>query len=286
MLITSWFYLRNARSVTVKEQSEHEPVTSLFHDSHKQISWSQSGLILTGVTHNPAGARQNGKINFQHDCLQTLWHWSQINNNWAGLSLQTASIKPREEGSGSQWKRSSRFSLISVVNLSSLSQFGGLSVQCCHTSTSDEALLVSISHTDKHIYNSGVAARALRVVTASQQHGFPLMVLCGRQELHCCSRELSSPPVWTLLLLNHHPLKSRTNASSPAAHHMPVHGPSAEAIKLLTSASLLLLLPPLPPLKIFSPNFLLPEFFPAAPTHSYSLHSPISLCSAAGLPSM
>lgn len=234
VISTHWHHANNiiilstkCKECHSKRQSEHKSVTSLFHDSHKQISWSQSGLILTGVTHNPAGARQKGKINFQHDCLQTLWPWSQINNNWAGLSLQTASIKPREEGSGSQWKRSSRFSLISVVNLSSLSRFGGLSVQCCHTSTSDEALLVSISHTDKHIYNSGVAARALQVVTASQQHGFPLTVLCGRQELHCCSPMSSllhkSEPFffWTIILLNpertlHHRLHTICQCTAPA----------------------------------------------------------------------
>lgn len=61
-------------------------------------------------------------------------------------------------------------------------------------------------------------------------------MLCGQSELFS-----------SFFFLNCHPLKSRVSASSPA----PTHGPIAEAIKLSTSLSSSLLLPP-PPLNSFS----------------------------------
>lgn len=137
------------------------------------------------------------------------------------------------------------------------------------------------THRQTHAYSKAAAVIALRVITASQRHGFPLTVLCGRQELNClspvsCASLLPQSELFFSRLLNHHPLKSRASASSPAAHRLPVHGPIAEAIKLLTTSSLLLLPPP-PPLKSSplltssSPNsFLLPLLTPPPTLSSLS----------------
>lgn len=130
------------------------------------------------------------QIDFQHVCLQTLWPWTQTNNNWACLSTQTASIKPRVEGSGSGWKRSFRFSLISVLSFHSLVGFGGLSALSYHTPARHEALLVSIVRTERRACSKAAAVvvvRAVRVITASQQHGFPLTILCGCLVVNCLS---------------------------------------------------------------------------------------------------
>lgn len=157
----------------------------------------------------------------------------------------------------------------------------------CHTPTREEALLVSTVHKDER-YSKAAAVTALRVITASQQHGFPLTALRGRLELNCL------PPVSSLLsqselfsssfcfsrVLNCHPLKSRVSASSPAPHTKPAHGPIAEAIKLSTSLSLLLL--PLPPLKsspLLTPSP--PKFFLAA-SPQLPLPSLVSLLSSWG----
>lgn len=138
------------------------------------------------------------------------------------------------------------------------------------------------THRQTHAYSKAAAVIALRVITASQRHGFPLTVLCGRQELNClspvsCASLLPQSELFFSRLLNHHPLKSRASASSPAAHRLPVHGPIAEAIKLLTT-SLLVASPSSASSQIFSPShFLLPKFFPAASTHSPPSPSLLSL---------
>lgn len=79
-----------------------------------------------------------------------------------------------------------------------------------HTLTREEALLVSIVYKDPdthtHTYSEIEAVIALRVITASQQHVFPLTVLCGRLELNCfppvsCGSLLSQSALFPLFLL-------------------------------------------------------------------------------------
>lgn len=151
----------------------------------------------------------------------------------------------------------------------------------CYTPAREESLFFSVVNTQIPTYSKVAAAITLRVITASQQRGFPLTVLCRRLEIKCplpvsCGSLLSQSELFSSYfffsrLLNRHPLKSRLSASSPAPHTMPAHGPIAEAIKLSTSLSLLLLPPPIKssPRLTSSP----PKFFPAASPHSSTLFS-------------
>ena len=157
---------------------------------------------------------------------------------------------------------------------------GFVRAELLHSSKRGVIVLFSCEHTDTHIHSKVAAAITLRVITASQQHGFPLTVLCRRLELNCplpvsCGSLLSQSELFSSLvffsgLLNRHPLKSRLSASSPAPHTMPAHGPIAEAIKL--STSLLLLPPPLKssPLLTSSPLNSFPLPLPTPPLSSLS----------------
>lgn len=80
-------------------------------------------------------------------------------------------------------------------------------------------------HADRQVYGKAAAVKALKVITASQQHVFPL---CARLELKFllpvrCGSLLSQSGLFSFFfffsgLLNCHPLKSRESAPSSTPH--------------------------------------------------------------------
>lgn len=121
-------------------------------------------------------------------------------------------------------------------------------------------------HADRQVYGKAAAAavKALKVITASQQHVFPL---CARLELKFllpvrCGSLLSRSGFFSFFfffsgLLNCHPLKSRERVLLHQLHTLkPTHGPIAEAIKLSTSLS-----PSSSSPQMFSPSCFPPKFF-------------------------
>lgn len=95
---------------------------------------------------------------------------------------QTASIKPREEGSGSQWKRSSSLSPISLVNLAFRSRGVWRFVRAPLSHFHETRGHCWFQFPSAHARANTAAAAAPRVITASEQRGVSNDGEASRQE--------------------------------------------------------------------------------------------------------
>lgn len=153
----------------------------------------------------------------------------------------------------------------------------------CHTWTREKTLLGLTVHADRQVYSKAAAAvKALKFITASQQHVFPL---CARLELKfllpvCCASLLCRSGLFSFFFffsgLNCHPLKSRERCSftnstllnqhmAPSLKQSNFQPPSPFAAAAAASSSCSCS-------QIFSrSHFFPPKFFLAACPHTSSL---------------
>lgn len=190
------FWNRKVVGQEQKGNPPHPPVTTFKNTSADSSSRNNTHWRLPP----PSKLRRSEMANwfFNTSCLFRHCDPPVSNKQSLSSSEPTDSLNQTQSGRylAPDEKKRSEFSLISALSFCSVLGFGGLSVLSCHTPTREEALLVSTVHTNRRThYSKAAAVIALRVITAAQQHGFPLTVLYGHLELNCLPPVRSSQPV-------------------------------------------------------------------------------------------
>lgn len=190
------------RKVIGKER-KGEPDSSSCHRFQTQISWYQTGLlILTGVTHYPAGRNEMAN-----------WFSTRLSSDTATPISNKQSLSSSEPADSLNQTQSGRIRLLTEKISSTQSHlsselrlscgiWGFVRAELSHSHKRRGIVGFTYAHRHTHTYSEVAAVRAPPIITASQQHVSTngTMRASGAQLPSCCELWLSSQPVRALFL--------------------------------------------------------------------------------------